>query len=253
MDYRFSRLLIDSADGQRHYQLWIGRPNAAPPKNGFPVLWMLDGNAAIGALDADLLRDLARGKAPLLVAIGYQTPLRIERTARIYDYTPNRPGLTVQTDPLSGLPSGGADVFLDLLRERMRPAVAAKAPINLQEQTLWGHSYGGLLVLHTLLTRPGEFARYAAASPSLWWADIHPGADFKQRMNGHKADLLLMRGTAEPANPRGPSDGEPDRLIRQLAGELSDIPGLAVDYQTFDGMSHGETLPASLRRVLQNF
>lgn len=253
MDYRFSRLLIDSADGQRHYQLWIGRPNAAPPKNGFPVLWMLDGNAAIGALDADLLRDLARGKAPLLVAIGYQTPLRIERTARIYDYTPNRPGLTVQTDPLSGLPSGGADVFLDLLRERMRPAVAAKAPINLQEQILWGHSYGGLLVLHALLTRPGEFARYAAASPSLWWADIHPGADFKQRMNGHKADLLLMRGTAEPANPRGPSDGEPDRLIRQLAGELSDIPGLAVDYQTFDGMSHGVTLPASLRRVLQNF
>ena len=253
MDYRFSRLLIDSADGQRHYQLWIGRPNAAPPKKGFPVLWMLDGNAAIGALDADLLRDLARGKAPLLVAIGYQTPLRIERTARTYDYTPNRPGLTVQTDPLSGLPSGGADVFLDLLRERMRPAVAAKAPINLQEQILWGHSYGGLLVLHALLTRPGEFARYAAASPSLWWADIHPGAYFQQRMNGHKADLLLMRGTAEPANPRGPSDGEPDRLIRQLAGELSDIPGLAVDYQTFDGMSHGETLPASLRRVLQNF
>ena len=251
LDYRFSRLLIDSADGQRHYQLWIGRPDSAPPRSGYPVVWMLDGNAAIGALDADLLHALARGKAPLLVAIGYQTPLRIERNARTYDYTPDRPGLMEQTDPLTGLPSGGADVFLDLLRERMRPAVAAKAPINLQEQTLWGHSYGGLLVLHALLTRPGEFARYAAASPSLWWTDTHPGADFKQRMNGHKADLLLMRGTAEPGNPRGPSNGEPDRLIRQLAGELSDIPGLAVEYQTFDDMSHGETLPASLREVLK--
>ncbi|OZY41558.1 esterase [Pseudomonas fragi] len=251
LDYRFSRLLIDSADGQRHYQLWIGRPDSAPPKSGYPVVWMLDGNAAIGALDADLLHALARGKAPLLVAIGYQTPLRIERNARTYDYTPNRPGLSEQVDPLTGLPSGGADEFLDLLRDRLRPAVAAKAPLNLQEQTLWGHSYGGLLVLHALLTRPGEFAHYAAASPSLWWTDIRPGAGFKQRMNGHKADLLLIRGTAEPGNPRGPSIGEPDRLIRQLADELSGIPGLAVEYQTFDGMSHGETLPASLRRVLQ--
>ena len=252
LDYRFSRLLIDSADGQRHYQLWIGRPNGAPPKSGYPVVWMLDGNAAVGALDADLLRDLARGKAPLLVAIGYRTPLRIERTARTYDYTPNRPGVAEQTDPLTGLPSGGADEFLDLLRDRLRPAVTAKAPLNLQQQTLWGHSYGGLLVLHALLTRPAEFAHYAAASPSLWWTDIRPGADFKKSMSGHKADLLLMRGTAEPGNPRGPSNGEPDRLIRQLAGELSDIPGLAVDYQTFDGMGHGETLSASLRRVLQN-
>jgi iron(III)-enterobactin esterase len=117
---------------------------------------------------------------------------------------------------------------------------------------LWGHSYGGLLVLHALLTRPGEFAHYAAASPSLWWTDIRPGTDFKQRMNGHKADLLLMRGTAEPGNPRGPSNGEPDKAITQLVQQLSSTPGLRIDYHSFEGMSHGETLPASLRRVLQN-
>ena len=41
-----------------------------------------------------------------------------------------------------------------------------------------------------------------------------------------------------------------------LVKEQADQPGtgkvLAVDYQTFDGMGHGETLSASLRRVLQN-
>ncbi|MQU29929.1 alpha/beta hydrolase, partial [Pseudomonas helleri] len=122
LKYSFSSLLLDSADGQRHYQLWIGRPASAPPKDGYPVVWMLDGNAAMGALDPQLLNTLADGKAPLLVAIGYQTPLRIERNARTYDYTPNRPGAAQQTDPLTEQPSGGADVFLDLLRERMRPA-----------------------------------------------------------------------------------------------------------------------------------
>lgn len=251
LSYRFSSLLIDSADGQRHYQLWIGRPTTPPPAGGYPLVWMLDGNAAIGALDPPLLKTLADGKAPLLVAVGYQTPLRIERTARTYDYTPNKPGLTRQADPLTDQPSGGADEFLDLLRDKMRPAVAAQAPINLQQQTLWGHSYGGLLVLHALLTRPAEFAHYAAASPSLWWTEVKPPANFKQRLDGHHAHLLLMRGTAEPGNPRGPSVGQADRLIQQLKHQLSGIPGLTVDYHTFDGMSHGETLPASLRYVLE--
>ena len=251
--YRFSRLLIDSADGQRHYQLWIGRPVTPAPKGGFPVLWMLDGNAAVGALDAELLSQLAHGKAPLLVAVGYDTPLRIERTARTYDYTPPRPGLTDQTDPLTGQPSGGADVFLDLLRDRLLPAVAAKAPINREQQALWGHSYGGLLVLHALRTRPGEFADYAAASPSLWWGDgivAKQLNDLKTRKTDPKTRLLLMRGTDEPGNPRGPVVGPPDRLMQQLTTDMQAVAGLSVDYHPFTGMSHGQTLPASLRYVM---
>lgn len=253
LSYSFSRLLIDSVDGQRHYQLWIGRPRVPAPKGGYPVVWMLDGNAALGALDADLLQRLADGKAPLLVAIGYQTPLRIERTARTYDYTPPNPRTQAPIDPLTEQPSGGADVFLDLMRDRLRPAIAAKAPINSEQQALWGHSYGGLLVLHALLTRPGEFTHYAAASPSLWWANgisAQRVAQFKQGMAGHDADLLLMRGTQEPGNPRGPSIGPPDRLMQQLIHNLNGTPHLTVSYQPFEGMSHGETLPASLRYVL---
>ena len=254
LSYSFSRLLIDSVDGQRHYQLWIGRPRVPAPKGGYPVVWMLDGNAALGALDADLLQRLADGKAPLLVAIGYQTPLRIERTARTYDYTPPNPRTPAPIDPLTEQPSGGADVFLDLMRDRLRPAIAAKAPINPEQQALWGHSYGGLLVLHALLTRPGEFTHYAAASPSLWWANgisAQRVAQFKQGMAGHDADLLLMRGTQEPGNPRGPSIGPPDRLMQQLIHNLNGTPHLTVSYQPFEGMSHGETLPASLRYVLR--
>ena len=222
-------------------------------EKGYPVVWMLDGNAALGALDADLLQRLADGKAPLLVAIGYQTPLRIERTARTYDYTPPHTRTQKPKDPLTEQPSGGADVFLDLMRDRLRPAIAAKAPINPEQQALWGHSYGGLLVLHALLTRPGEFTHYAAASPSLWWANgisAQRVAQFKLGMAGHDADLLLIRGTQEPGNPRGPSIGPPDRLMQQLIHNLNGTPHLTVSYQPFEGMSHGETLPASLRYVL---
>ncbi|MFO5890719.1 hypothetical protein ACLBSJ_33455, partial [Klebsiella pneumoniae] len=55
------------------------------------------------------------GAAPLLVAIGYRTPLRIDRAGRTFDYTPASPGQADQRDPLNGLPSGGADAFPALL------------------------------------------------------------------------------------------------------------------------------------------
>ncbi|MFJ3485539.1 alpha/beta hydrolase [Pseudomonas sp. NPDC090202] len=250
LPYAFNTLDLDSADGQRHYRIWIARPRQSAPAQGYPSLWMLDGNAAVGVLDVELLKRLAEGRAPLLVAIGYQTPLRIERNARTLDYTPRRSAGDVQHDPLTNVPSGGADAFLDLLRDRIRPQVAAQVPLDPAEQTLWGHSYGGLLVLHTLFTRPQLFNHYAAASPSLWWDEQRVFEESRQLHSPH-ASLLLMRGSAEPATPQGPPVAEPDRLAKRMVEQLKQVQGLKLEYHSFDGMSHGETLPASLRYVME--
>ena len=32
--YRFTQLDLDSADGQRHYRLWVGKPNQPAPAAG---------------------------------------------------------------------------------------------------------------------------------------------------------------------------------------------------------------------------
>lgn len=252
--YRFTQLDLESADGQRHYRLWVGTPNRPAPASGYPVLWMLDGNAALGALDSQQLAKLAAGQAPLLVAVGYQTEQRIERAGRTYDYTPALPGQAEQRDPLTGLPSGGVDAFLDLLTERMRPMVAGLAPIDLQRQTLWGHSYGGLAVLHALFTRPGAFSDYAAASPSLWWHDgaiVHEARGLEQRLGSAPARLLLMRGSEEPANPRAPVKGDVERPARELAADLAKVKGLQVRFERFEGLDHGQMLGASLKTVIE--
>ena len=253
--YRFSQLDLDSVDGQRHYRLWIGKPDRPAPAAGYPVLWMLDGNAALGALDSAQLQRLAAGQAPLLVAVGYQTEQRIERTGRTYDYTPALPGQTEQRDPLTGQPSGGVDAFLDLLTQRMRPRVAGVAPIDLQRQTLWGHSYGGLAVLHALFTRPGAFSDYAAASPSLWWHDgaiVREAQGLQQRLGDSRPTLLLMRGGEEPSNPRAPVKGDVERPARELAADLAKVQGLQVRFERFEGLGHGPMLPASLRKVIED-
>ncbi|MDZ3995203.1 alpha/beta hydrolase [Pseudomonas sp. Teo4] len=252
--YGFSHLDLDSVDGQRHYRLWIGKPNRPAPTAGYPVLWMLDGNAAIGALDAALLEKLAAGQAPLLVAVGYQTDQRIERSGRTYDYTPALPGQAEQRDPLTGLPSGGVDAFFDLLNQRMRPMVAKVAPIDPQRQTLWGHSYGGLAVLHALFTRPGDFSDYAAASPSLWWHDgaiVQEAQGLQQRLGNSRPRLLLMRGGDEPSNPRGPVRADSEQPARTLVADLAKVQGLQVRFERFEGLGHGPMLPASLHKVIE--
>jgi predicted alpha/beta superfamily hydrolase len=252
--YRFSQHDLDSADGQRHYRLWIGQPNRPAPAAGYPVLWMLDGNAALGALGSEQLGKLAAGQAPLLVAVGYQTDQRIERAGRTYDYTPALPGQAEQRDPLTGQPSGGVEAFFDLLSQRMRPMVAAVAPIDLQRQTLWGHSYGGLAVLHALFTRPAEFTDYAAASPSLWWHDgaiVREAQGLQQRLGGSRPRLVLMRGADESSNPRAAVKGDAERPARELVADLAKVPGLQVRFERFDGLGHGPMLPASLKSVIE--
>ena len=251
--YHFQTLTLDSADGQRHYEVWLGKPDRAVPAAGYPVLYMLDGNAALGALKPADLRALNRGAGPVLVAVGYAGSKRIDRDSRTLDYTPGPRG----SDPLTHLPSGGADAFLDLLEQRIKPAVAQRLVVDSQRQTLWGHSYGGLLVLDALLTRPHSFQHYAAASPSLWWWGPQRMAaalaEFGARLPGQSTSLVLMRGEDEPGEPHAqPTPGVPaDQALQDLLKALRPMPGLQVKYQMFPGLNHGPMLEASLRYLLQ--
>jgi iron(III)-enterobactin esterase len=250
-DYRFSTLELDSADGARHYRIWLGRPLKVSAAN--PVAYLLDGNAAMAALDTELLNRLSHSPTPpVLVAVGYATPLRIERNARTFDYTP-QVGEGAQRDPLTDVPSGGAEQFLDLLTQQIRPLINQRLEEKPKRQLLWGHSYGGLLVLYTLMTRPDAFDEYAAASPSLWWnGGVIHAEGLAQRLGGKQRTLLMMRGDGEPASPSMQVGPKGDGAAKRLLADLQQVQGLKVRYQTFPGLSHGPMLPASLRYTLEH-
>ena len=86
--YHFSISEYDSADGQRHYKVWTAVPDKAPPPSGYPMITMLDGNAVMDRLTDPLLQKLSAGNPPVLVVVGYQTPLLFEVHARLFDYNP---------------------------------------------------------------------------------------------------------------------------------------------------------------------
>ncbi len=142
--YRFERFELDSTDGRRHYRIHLAVPKRAAPAEGYPALYLLDGNAVNAELREDWLAEMDERGPPLLVMIGYATELRFDVDARVYDYTPApQPGQPLLEDEERRRPAGGAAQFLDLIEQRIKPHVTLHHPVDPQRQGLWGHSYGG--------------------------------------------------------------------------------------------------------------
>ncbi|MCA1325444.1 alpha/beta hydrolase [Herbaspirillum sp. alder98] len=261
--YRFERWLLPSEDGQRRYRITLGIPRKAPPAAGHPAIVLLDGNAALAAIDEPQLQLLDAATPPLIVAIGYDTDLRFDVTARAFDYTPPIPAGQVDDELARGRRGGGADGMLALIEQQILPRVRDMAPVDSSRLALWGHSYGGLFVLHTLFSRSQLFADYIAASPSLWWGRgviLQEEQRFRAQPPVTGRRLWLMAGDSErrerpaAAGARQPPAGRlelPPQALPDLAARLRGVPGMTVDLRIFAGMSHGPMLPASLQPALR--
>ncbi len=65
-------------------------------------------------------------------------------------------------------PTGGADNFLAYIRDELIPYINKSYPSN-GDNTLWGHSLGGMFAIFAMAKEPALFKSYIAVDPSLWW------------------------------------------------------------------------------------
>jgi len=69
----------------------------------------------------------------------------------------------------SGNPtSGSADKFLRFFKDELIPYINKTYPSD-GDNTLFGHSFGGVFVTYALLNEPQLFNNYIAGDPSYWW------------------------------------------------------------------------------------
>ena len=243
--YRFEAFSLRSADQQRHYQVTVGIPNGSMPEQGHPVLYMLDGNAALPALTDELFARLQSDDWPVIVTIGYKADAQI---ARAYDYTPP---VTNNTALKEGPQFGGAEQFGQLVEQVIKPQVAQRVTVDRDRQALWGHSFGGLFVLHTLFNHPASFQTYIAVDPSLWWQQgqiLTAEQAFSQNSVRPTIELLLQRSASHRSGDTLPRDE-----TRRLAERLSQLPELTVQYADYFQHDHGSirsaSIPSALRMV----
>ena len=243
------------------YQIFVAVPGGTPPPGGYPVLYLLDGNACFAAasdmLRMQLIYPPSSGVHPLLiVGVGYPGDKPLDNPRRAVDFVPVAPGQGSPEWVRYQAPSGGADAFLDFLVDELRPVLAAKFPLNLSRQSLAGHSLGGLFTLHALIRRPGAFRSYAPISPSIWVDPdgLAAGVDsLASRLSADKpvSVLQMVAGDEVPGRPeRSAMMLSTARAIDQRLQSLA-ARGLSARMVELPGENHMSSFFCALPSILR--
>lgn len=249
------------------YRIFISVPETPAPAAGYPVLYVLDGNATFPSV-ALMARTAARRSkvtgqdAPVVIGIGYASGDDYDSVSRTRDYTP-------PAGEKSAKGEGGADLFLDFIEQELKPVIRAAAPIDQQRQVLFGHSYGGLFTLHALFTRPTAFQAYIAASPSIWYAERHVLGELQNLASPRKAKPRVLLPVGELEQAVAPPSAQVDersttltkrRMVdeaRNLAAQLdarkSELQLDRVRFIELQRENHGSALFPALARGLEFF
>ena len=150
-------------------EVWIHAPRGSfmGSETNHPVLYLLDGPAhfysVVGMVDQ--LSNYGNTKLPEMIIVA------IRNTDRTRDLTPTHSMKSPFSSDASFLKnSGGGEKFNDFIEKELIPYID-KNYATTPYRTYIGHSFGGLAVINTLLTRPYLFDNYIAIDPSLWWDD----------------------------------------------------------------------------------
>ncbi|MDH2328432.1 alpha/beta hydrolase-fold protein [Cereibacter sp. SYSU M97828] len=224
------------------HRLFIAVPRGRAPQAGWPVLYMLDGNAAFDFLTPE---HLAMAAGLVLVGVGYDTDRQFARERRTFDFTPPDGPDGVRPDHVhEGRMAGGAGRFLDQLTGPLRAEAERGLPVDPARRALWGHSFGGLFTLFAYLTQPKAFARFAAISPSVWWDE----GLMQSIARSARADAPLLLALSD-AEKRSGADGPPPDGPAPATMALAAL--LRPDLHILPGLRHIDTLAASFPLALR--
>lgn len=258
------RTLRSRADN-REYRIFIAVPEGEPPASGFPVVYVLDANSVFGTM-VEAVRVQSRapqrtGVIPaIVVGIGYPTDGPFH-PARHYDFTRD---IRVEELPFKLRDGerpehGGAEAFMTFIEEELKPVIEETYSIDRRRQTIFGHSLGGMFVLHLLFAKPEAFQCYIAGSPSIHWnkpvlLEEEQAFASKLSASGQSADksadikLFLAIGELEKSHHTGGGEN-----ASELCGRLSALAdyGLETAYKEFEGEGHVSVLPPLISRAVR--
>jgi predicted alpha/beta superfamily hydrolase len=216
-----------TSDGGEVYRIFVSKPakDDEAPEDGYPVLYVLDGNAYFGSFAQArwVAEYLPVGKA-IIVGVGYPGDEAWD-VRRMNDFTaPLLDPPPRQWRSLAQYKSGARKPFLDFLTGKLRAEISRRYPVDPDRHSLFGHSLGGLFALHALYERPDAFHSIVAASPSMEWNEQGMLAEeraFTARLTGGKVGktsrLMVVVGDQD-------TDDDPEPA-RALAARLDGLSG----------------------------
>ncbi|HEZ3724394.1 alpha/beta hydrolase [Neisseria meningitidis] len=210
------------------------------PSEGYPVLFVLDGEAFFPSLfnimQSLMPNPVTRSNAPcLIVGIGYTTGSVRDLTQRAADYTPPL-GDNATADERQQF--GQADRFAAFIDSELTAFLESKYRLDKNETAVFGHSFGALFGLYSLLSHR-RFRRHWLVSPSIWWHNrrILGFMPSENRLDG--IEVCLNIGALERGSDCKRREGrDMAGQAEQMAAEL-DRRGAAVFFREYPNADHG--------------
>ena len=233
---------FQSEKAGRKYQILVSLPGSYETSGAdtrYPVLYTVDGQwhfSIAGSVIGGLYYD--RGaRESIVVGITWEGDEANANRLRAEDFTPTN------TKQVPG--SGKADRYLDFLQFELIPYMTENYRSS-EDRTLSGSSYGGLLTLYCLFTRPTLFSDYLASTPAISWDD---GVIRKYQKSFSDSDLLsparlyIARGEMELGQ------GDIDVFANELKTEK--YRNLEIEFDIIKGAGHGGLNPEAFTRGVQ--
>jgi predicted alpha/beta superfamily hydrolase len=255
------------------YDIRIFVPRRAAPPTGYPVLYVLDGNALFGTF-ADAIRNRSNAhEIEPAVVVGISGSDSARGGDRTYDYSIQDLSDYEKTiiKDLGGHPRfGGAGKFLETIRHVIMPRVESLVSVDHQRESIFGWSLGGLFVVQVMLTQPDSFSSYLVLSPSLWRSEraaIKDAEEFSGRLRDRKRRiaLFLAAGSLEEQATHDSDAMTHAELATELrycrlvgnTRELADILGpifqryrYGFSSRIFDGQTHNSVPWTAINPIL---
>lgn len=230
---------ISSAWTGRTYRIQTAAIGEMPPE-GYPVLFVLDGEAFFPALfnimQSLMNNPVTRSRAPcLIVGIGYAGGGVRDLAQRAADYTPPLRSNASEDEQRQ---FGQADRFAEFIDSELTAFLESKYRLDKNETAVFGHSFGALFGLYSLLSHR-RFRRHWLVSPSIWWhnrriLDFMPSENW---LNG--IDVCLNIGALERGSDcKRREERDMAGLSERMAAEL-DRHGAAVFFREYQNANHG--------------
>jgi uncharacterized protein len=151
-------------------KIWVYVPNSGPDgiysKQRYPVVYLLDGDAHFYSV-VGMIQQLSQVNGnticPEMIVVG------IPNTDRTRDLTPTHIVSDLpMMDSASSVTSGGGEKFISFIEKELIPHIDSIYPTE-PYRMLIGHSFGGLMVINTIVHHSNLFNSYVSIDPSMWW------------------------------------------------------------------------------------
>ena len=249
---------ITLEDSDRSYKVFIKLPNSyqdEDPAHSYPVIYMTDAmyNFQVVSGVTRLPMNMRNMQQAILVGIDWQEGMS-PAASRIRDYTPS-------TDNGWKRKTGEAERHLDFIASKLMPHINNTYRTNPSQNTLVGHSLGGLFGAYSLLTRPELFSNYLLSSPSFWFHDKQLMKQFRASdfmLKSIHANVFVGIGEYETAELTDfghdmVDDAKDFKAILEQKNRLSSASSIKVKLMVIEGADHSMAFPTAAIQGLSWF